>query len=73
MNAEHTNDQQAAEQGERFTEPSPDRMPTAEEAAAAERAAEGVDLDSVTEHYQEMAERGAHQRGEGAIDGTPGS
>lgn len=44
--------------------PGPDRMPTAEE----ERLAEEQELPPGTaEHYREMAERGAHQRGEGRI------
>jgi hypothetical protein len=42
----------------------PDRMPTPEE----ERLAEQQELPAGTaEHYQEMAERGAHQQGEGRI------
>jgi hypothetical protein len=40
------------------------QKPTADEAAAAE----AVDLDpEVAAHEKEMAERGAHQRGEGRI------
>ena len=42
-----------------------DREPTAEEEKAAE-AAGGVDPD-VAEHYEEMAERGANQQGEGRL------
>lgn len=56
--------------GERFTAPNPDRPPTPDEEAAAERAAAQVDLDEVTEHYQEMAERGANHEGEGRIEPT---
>jgi len=41
-----------------------DRMPTDEEA----KAAEGLKTDpNVAKHYDEMAERGAHQKGEGRI------
>jgi hypothetical protein len=40
-------------------------MPTEEDEAAAERAEE---LDpEVAEHYEEMAERGANQKGEGRL------
>ncbi len=42
-----------------------DDMPTEAEEAAAERAGE-VD-EEVAEHYQEMAERGADQKGEGRL------
>jgi hypothetical protein len=42
-----------------------DRPPTAEE----EKEADGEPLvEGVAEHYQEMAERGANQRGEGRIE-----
>lgn len=51
-----------------FAEPVADRPPTAEESAAAERAADHVDLERVAAHEREMAERGAHVRGEGAIE-----
>ena len=40
-------------------------MPTEAEEAAAERAGE-VDAE-VAEHYKEMAERGADQKGEGRL------
>lgn len=53
---------------ERFPPAEADRMPTAEEEAAAERAAADVDLDEVAEHYEEMAETGANVRGEGQIE-----
>ena len=43
-----------------------DRPPTPEEEAVAEELP-GIDAD-VEEHYQEMAERGAKQKGEGRID-----
>ena len=42
-----------------------DDMPTEAEEAAAERAGE-VD-EEVAEHYKEMAERGADQKGEGRL------
>ena len=45
-----------------------DRPPTPEVEAAAEESAADVDPD-VGEHYQEMAEKGAHVKGEGAIGG----
>jgi len=43
----------------------PGRMPSPEEEAAAERAAEQA--PDVEEPYREMTERGAHQDGEGKI------
>ncbi len=52
---------------ESFGEPGADREPTADEEKAAERAAENLDVDEVGEHYEEMTERGAHQKGEGEI------
>jgi hypothetical protein len=42
-------------------------MPTPEEEALAERAAAGVDLDSVTAHEKEMGELGKNVKGEGEI------
>ncbi len=54
--------------GEAFPPPAPDRMPTADEERAAERAARDVDLESVASHHQEMAETGAEVRGEGEIE-----
>ena len=44
-----------------------DRPPTAEEAAAAELAAQDVDLEEVAVHYEEMNELGKNVRGEGAV------
>lgn len=44
-----------------------DRPPTKAEADLADEAAADVDLDSVGEHYQEMAEVGADVKGEGQI------
>ena len=43
----------------------PDRMPTSDEAAKADQ----LKLDpEAAKHYEEMAERGANQKGEGRID-----
>ncbi len=55
-------------EGDRPVPPSADREPTAEEEAAAERAAAGVDIDSVTAHEKEMAEKGKNVKGEGQIE-----
>ena len=53
-----------AEAREARRAPEADREPTRDE----EQAAEGNDLpESVVEHEKEMAERGAHQKGEGRI------
>ena len=54
-------------EGDRPVPPRADRMPTAEEEAAAEKAAAGVDLGSVTAHEKEMAEKGKNVKGEGEI------
>jgi hypothetical protein len=52
------------ERAEAETPARPDRMPTSEE----EKAAEGHEVDpSVRKHAQEMAERGAEQKGEGRV------
>lgn len=56
------------DEGERFTTPHADREATPEEAAAAERAAERIDVEAVAEHEREMAERGATVEGEGQIE-----
>lgn len=54
----------AAERAEADARAGADRPPTPEEEATAER----LDADpEVAEHAEEMAERGAHQRGEGRI------
>lgn len=58
-------------QGDVFTEPAADRPPTADEEAAAERAAGGVDVDAVAAHAQEAARLGANVEGEGEIEPTP--
>jgi hypothetical protein len=64
---EHTKpspETRAAEREEAGARHEPDREPTADEAAAA--ADLEVDPDAA-EHYEEMAERGANQKGEGRI------
>ncbi len=53
---------------EHFPPAAADRMPTAEEEAAAERAAADVDVEKVATHFEEMAEHGADVRGEGEIE-----
>ena len=53
---------------EHFTRPEADREPTADEARAAERAANGVDVAKVGRHYEEMNERGANVAGEGQVE-----
>jgi len=55
----------AAEAVDAETHAEADELPTPDEEAAAERA-EDTDED-VAEHYEEMTERGAHQKGEGRI------
>jgi hypothetical protein len=55
----------AAEASDAKQKAEPDDMPTKEEEAAAERAGD-VDPE-VAEHYKEMAERGADQKGEGRL------
>jgi hypothetical protein len=53
-----------AERAEAGTEAGADRMPTPDE----ERVADSLESDpEVAEHYEEMAERGANQKGEGRI------
>ena len=53
-----------AERAEADTEAGADRMPTPDE----ERAADSLESDpEVAKHYEEMAERGANQKGEGRI------
>lgn len=50
----------------------PDRMPTDDEEQAAEKSArelrESGEEESVAEHYEEMARRGAEEKGEGRIE-----
>ena len=53
---------------EEFNRPAADRAPTPDEARAAERAAQGVDVDRVGRHYEEMTERGANVAGEGQVE-----
>ena len=65
--SEHTqpNDRtKAAEREEARTPPHADREPTEEEEKLAERAEPDPD---VAEHYEEMLERGANQKGEGRL------
>lgn len=45
-----------------------DREPTDEEAATANRVAATVDLTEVSAHEEEMAQKGANAKGEGAIE-----
>ena len=53
-----------AERADAQTQAAPDRMPTPEE----EQLAESLEVDpDAAEHYEEMAERGANQMGEGRI------
>jgi hypothetical protein len=54
----------AAEREEAERGAGADRMPTEEEEREAER--QSID-DDVREHERDMAERGAHQKGEGRI------
>ena len=56
---------------EEFKDAEADRMPTPDEEAAADRASTTVDLESVAEEYDHMAELGAHVRGEGQIEPDP--
>ena len=56
-----------SEPRESFTEPTADRAPTDEEEAAAERAADDVDVDEVARHYEDAMETGANVKGEGEI------
>ena len=53
--------------GERFNTASADRPPTSEEAEAAERGKDDVDVDEVAEHFEEMKKIGANVKGEGEI------
>jgi len=54
----------AAEREEASAPHAPDREPTADEEAVADE----LDVDpEVAESYEEMAERGANQKGEGRI------
>ncbi|HSJ90831.1 MAG TPA: hypothetical protein VK917_02110 [Ilumatobacter sp.] len=53
---------------ESFTEPDADRPPTEAEEAAAERAAERVDVDQVAEHFEDAMKTGAKVKGEGEIE-----
>jgi len=55
----------AAERADAEVEAQPDDMPTRDEEDAAERA--GGPSEQTRESYEEMAERGARQKGEGRI------
>lgn len=55
-------------QGDRPVPPEADRGPTADEEAAADKAAADVDLDRVAAHEKEMAEKGKNVKGEGEIE-----
>lgn len=46
----------------------PDREPTPDEEAAAERALPDVDVDAVAEEYEHMTDIGARVHGEGQIE-----
>ena len=65
--SEHTRPSDATREAERedaTTKSHADREPTADE----EKLAEGTKPDpAVAEHYEEMAERGANQKGEGRL------
>ena len=55
-------------EGDRLVPAQADRPPTADEEAAAEKAAADVDLGRVTAHEREMAEKGKNVKGEGEIE-----
>ncbi len=57
----------ADEQADATAAHAADRPPTEEEERLAEQGAADVDLDSVTAHEREMAEKGASVEGEGQI------
>ena len=63
---DRTSEAELAEAGKSHTA---DRLPTAEEEAAAERERAELDADreDVAEHYEEMTDLGAHVKGEGEI------
>lgn len=65
--ADRTKPDQQTRNAERLdaqTHAGADRMPTPEE----EQVADSLDVDpDAAEHYEEMAERGAQQKGEGRI------
>jgi hypothetical protein len=61
----------AAERDEADMPASPGKMPSPDEEAAADEAARALaadgEVERVGEHYREMTERGAHQKGEGRL------
>ena len=63
---DRTREAELAEAGKSHTA---DRLPTAEEEAAAERdrGKQDADREDVAEHYEEMTDLGAHVKGEGEI------
>lgn len=56
---------QSAEEDDARVHSAPDRMPTPDEEAAAERA--GQPRPEVEEQYEEAMERGANEKGEGRV------
>ncbi len=74
MPNDDADDHDAADHQEETMSPAhADRPPTEAEEAAAERAAETVDLDRVAEHMEAAIETGANVRGEGEIEPSLGS
>lgn len=63
----HASDDQHNTTPEAFPPAGADRLPSPEEEAAAEQAANDVDLAEVAIHYEEMTELGKEVRGEGEI------
>jgi hypothetical protein len=57
----------AADEAEAAARHEADRAPTPEEERAAEEGSSKVDMEETSAHYEEMAERGANQKGEGRI------
>lgn len=68
MSDDRIDDARDEQEHEDFGEAQADRPPTEDEERLAEEAARGVDVGKVAEHYEDMAERGAQQKGEGRID-----
>jgi hypothetical protein len=55
---------------EEFKKAEADREPTPEEEAAAEKAAQDVDVDAVATEFEHMTDLGAHVQGEGRVEGA---
>ncbi len=53
---------------EEFKDAVPDREPTPDEEAAAERALADVDVEAVADEYEHMTALGARVQGEGQIE-----